>query len=532
MDREGQRVRLYAREPRPSGEELRRDPSSFHVLVLGDFSGRGLDTSTSEAPPLEERAPLAVDRDDFDDVLRRIGPELRIELATGERERTLPVGFEGLQDFHPDRLLRLPALDELTSHYTRLADDGVSGPSGRTSGEPRFPSQEDATGRSDESASTAPPSTEDEDGEPGRDDGLLDRVVAETDDGSAGPGPRGTGREEAPPDDQAFSEYLRELVRPHLVEASGADPDRRALRDRLQELLADGLRSLLHHPDIQAVESSWRGLRFLVDRVESGSDVRIHLVDVTKAELSRDLERRADGGESRLVGRLVEDRAGTPGAEPWSVLVGLYGFGPAGVDLLRRLGGLARAAGAPFLAAARPSLAGLPSFEGRPDRSDWRDPGGGEADAWRGLRSSDVARWLGLGLPRFLLRLPYGPDHAPCGTLPFREVGSPPRHEAYLWGNPALLLAVLLARSWARDRREMRPGSHREVSRLPLHLYPADGGTRAKPCAEMLMPDSVASELMDRGFIPLASVKERGTVRVTRFQSVARPPAGLAGRWG
>jgi len=493
--------------------------SSFDVLVLGDFSGRGLGDEDTGGPTLESRVPRPVDRDELERVMEEIAPELRLELSAGERRRKVRTRFERLEHFHPDQLARrVDAFDELVDLYRRLERGEVSSPSSAGGDAPTGEAPGDDGG-----GDSAPR---------GSGGSVLDDIVSRSEgSGPDGSGPEGTGRSErkAGSPDDAFSEYLRELVRPHLVKEEGAAPEDRELLEHLREALEGGMRSLIHHPAFQDLEATWRGLSFLVHRVESGSGVGIRLLDVSKVELERDLERAAAGDESVLEQRLVEDRAGTPGAGPWSLLVGLFSFGPDDAGLLEGLGRLGRSAGAPFLASAAPSLVGLPSYARRPERADWDAPGGGPA--WRELRHSDVAPWLGLAAPRFLLRLPYGPEDAPCDVFPFREMTSPPRHGDYLWGNPALLCASLLAESFARQGPEMRPGSRREVDRLPLHLYSREGSTEATPCAEMLMTDSAASELVDRGFIPVASVKERNLVRVVRFQSIADPPSRLRGPW-
>lgn len=514
------RVKLdVGTRPRTETERTDTSSSAFDILVLGDFSGRGTGGDDPGRTQLASRTPRPVDRDELGLVLEDLAPRLALELPAGRGQRAVTARFERLDHFHPDELTRrVDPFEELSSLYRRLERGEISSPSSPQGDEPADEEPGDEVGDS-------PPR--------GSGGSLLDDIVSRSDgpgpDGSAPGGSRDRTEHGGGRPDDAFSEYLRDLVRPHLVEEEGPGPGDRELLEHLREALEEGMRSLLHHPEFRALETTWRGLSFLVHRVESGSGVRIRLLDVSKDELRADLGRSAGGEESVLERRLVDDRAGTPGAEPWSLLVGLFSFGPDDVGLLEGLGRLARSAGAPFLASAEPSLAGLSSYARRPKSSDWEDPGGG--DAWHALRRSDVAPWLGLAAPRFLLRLPYGPEDAPCEVFPFREMTSPPRHGDYLWGNPALLCATLLAESYARQGRDMRPGSRREVDRLPLHLYSADGGTEATPCAEMLMTDAVASELMDRGFIPVASVKERDAVRVVRFQSVADPPTALAGRW-
>jgi type VI secretion system protein ImpC len=211
------------------------------------------------------------------------------------------------------------------------------------------------------------------------------------------------------------------------------------------------------------------------------------------------------------------------------VLAGLYTFGGAGSDteLLARIGSLAQLLGAPFLAAAAPSVVGMVSFESDPDAIDVRAP-----DAtWLALRRHPAARWVGVALPRFLLRLPYDPDEEPVEQLALSEMSSPPSHPEYLWGNPALVCALLLGAAFTQAGWELRPGQVAEVDDLPLHLYRHYGTTATKPCAEALLSDRSAALLLDSGLMPLLSQKDGAAVRVARFQSVAEPIAALAGSW-
>jgi len=195
---------------------------------------------------------------------------------------------------------------------------------------------------------------------------------------------------------------------------------------------------------------------------------------------------------------------------PWALIAGNYTFAQTELDaqVLRRLAALAASLGAPFLAEAQ-----LPRDE--TDR------------AWSELRHSPDAAWLGLALPRFLLRLPYGKESSAIESFPFEEM---PRseHGSYLWGNPAFFCAYLLGQSflergWDMSRLERR------IDGLPMHVYREDGEPCAKPCAEILMTEKDAESLLDAGFMPVASLKEQPSAMVVRFQSIALPLAPLAG---
>jgi type VI secretion system protein ImpC len=147
------------------------------------------------------------------------------------------------------------------------------------------------------------------------------------------------------------------------------------------------------------------------------------------------------------------------------------------------------------------------------------------------LRRAPVARWLGLALPRFLLRLPYGKNTDAIDSFAFEEMTTPPEHEWYLWGHPAIACAYLLGESFARYGWAMRPGAINEIDGLPAHVYKSDGESELKPCAEVLLTEEAAETLLDAGFMPLASIKGADRVRLVRFQSAANPPTPLAGRW-
>jgi len=152
------------------------------------------------------------------------------------------------------------------------------------------------------------------------------------------------------------------------------------------------------------------------------------------------------------------------------------------------------------------------------------------AGPFQQVRKLPQAHWIGLAMPRWLLRLPYGKDTAPIERFAFEEMPEH-RHEEYLWGNAAFACLCLLAEAFGEAGWEMRPGSVRDLEGLPLHVYKEDGETKVQPCAEVLMTEQTAEALLDNGIMPLVSFKDRDCVRLLRFQSIADPPAGLSGRW-
>ena len=177
-------------------------------------------------------------------------------------------------------------------------------------------------------------------------------------------------------------------------------------------------------------------------------------------------------------------------------------------------------------------MLGCESLAATPDPDDWRlalDPN--DRQAWEALRKLPESSYLGLALPRFLLRLPYGPGTAGTEQFAFEEMPGVPSHDAYLWGNPCFACVWLLGRAFSRYGWQFRPGVVEDLEDLPVHVYKAEGESLVKPCAEVLLTDRAIEAIVNRGLMPLRSFKNQGTVRLARFQSLADPPTRLMGRW-
>jgi type VI secretion system protein ImpC len=177
-------------------------------------------------------------------------------------------------------------------------------------------------------------------------------------------------------------------------------------------------------------------------------------------------------------------------------------------------------------------LIGCGSLVETPDPREW-DPAadGALAEALSGLRKRPEAAYLGLAMPRFLLRMPYGERTDPVDGSDFEEVGKMPAHDDYLWGDPALFCLRALGRSFAREGWQLRFERHLEIQGLLVHVFGEGAGAAAKPCAEARLSESAARRMMDLGVMPLLSLRDRDAVRLGRFRSFADPPARLAGRW-
>ncbi len=447
----------------------------FRILLLGDFTGRANRGLCETGPALARRPTLRVDRDNLDDVLARLAPSLEL----GPHVR---LNFRALEDFHPDRLYAtLEVFRRLRATREKLADAATFGAAAAELGVA--------------SAGSAPDLSELIGGS------ALERAIEAAE--ARGPAPAA----------DPLAEFLRRVVAPYVVPKP--HPRQQELLAQLDEAIGGLMRAVLHQPAFQALEAAWRGVDFLVRRLETDGRLKIHLLDLSREELEADLGAMEATGTA-LQQILVDEAAGSPGGEAWAVLAGIYVFERTtrDADLLARIGRLAARAGAPFIAEA-----GTQPPE--PDASQ----------AWQQLRTMPEAAWIGLALPRFLLRLPYGRHTDPIESFDFEEMPGAPQHQWYLWGNPAFACTYLLARAFLNWGWDMRPGMVQEITDLPAHFYQEEGETQMKPCAEMLLTVGAVEQLLEMGFMPLVSFKNRDMVRLARFQSIAQPPTPLAGPW-
>ena len=502
-------------------ERVQAKPGSetaFRIAILGDFTGRGNRQLIEIGEALANRRPTLIDRDNYDSVFAKMSPHL--DLLMGEKDGyPITLKFSDLEEFHPDSLFRqVPLFQKLRDTREKLSDAetfaetagelGIRGtPSGAAAPAPEEP-ERDASADVQQAVSGD----------------LLGQMLEATEQKAD------QVRRSRIPD--PWTSILRQIVAPHIVPK--ADPRQAEALALLDMATSAQMSALLHLPAFQALESAWRAIFFLVRNLETGSRLKVLLIDVSKEELSRDLASSPDLSTTGIYRLLVEKTVGTPGAEPWAILAGNYTFDSSRKDaeLLGRMAQVAAAAGAPFIAGASPCLLGCDSIADLPDRRKWTKELVPEiVAAWKALRGLAEARYLGLVLPRFLIRLPYGKETETTELFDFDEIPDAAAHDDYLWANPAFAATLLLAQTFTEQGWELRPGTLAEITGLPIHIYTQEGETITKPCAEVLMTQTAAEEMLEKGFMPLASLKEQPAVRLVRFQSVTDPPSALAGRW-
>lgn len=272
------------------------------------------------------------------------------------------------------------------------------------------------------------------------------------------------------------------------------------------------LDAILHHPEVQKLESGWRSLKFLVDRTDFRENIKLEILNVSKEDLLEDFEDSPEVVKSGLYKTAYTAEYGQFGGQPYATMIGNYSFGsgPQDIKLLQYLGSVASMAHAPFIAAAGPSMFGLEDFNNLPQLKDLKSIfEGPQYTKWQSFRESEDARYVGLALPRFLLRLPYGPETQPVKAFNYEEDVSA-SHSDYLWGNAAFTFASRLTDSFAKFRwcaNIIGPKGGGAVEDLPLHQYEAMGAVQTKIPTEVLISERREYELAEEGFIGLTMRK-------------------------
>jgi type VI secretion system protein ImpC len=287
------------------------------------------------------------------------------------------------------------------------------------------------------------------------------------------------------------------------------------------------MRAFLHQPLLQNLEGSWRALDWLVRHTETDRQLKIYVLDVSKAEIFSDLAAASDLRATELFNLLVKQPVQ---GEPWSLLGADLYFRPwiEEIELLARLAMIADQAGAPLIAGGDPSILGVKNPEDLRHMEEWEAGN----PVWAEMRRLPEARRIGLALPRFLLRLPYGRLSNPTETFPFEEMPNRTSvHDGYLWGNPMYACVQLIAHAFSVNQWDMKPGQFQNIESMPLHTFLEYGSSEVKPCAEVLLTLKAAEGMIAEGLIPLLTMKGTDTVRVGMFQSIADPPLPLEGRW-
>lgn len=305
-----------------------------------------------------------------------------------------------------------------------------------------------------------------------------------------------------------------------------------AIIAELDRKLSEQINEIIHHQEFQQLEGAWRGLHHLVNNTEVDEQLKIRVMNISKKELHRTLRRYKGVGwdQSPVFKKVYEEEYGQFGGEPFGCLVGDYHFDQSApdVELLGEMAKIASSAHCPFIAGAAPSLLQMDSWQELANPRDLTKIfSNTEYTAWRSLRDSDDSKYIGLAMPRFLARLPYGVKTNPVDEFNFEEETAAGNHSKYCWANSAYAMAVNINRSfkhygWCTSIRGVESGG--VVENLPAHTFPTDdGGVDMKCPTEIAISDRREAELAKSGFMPLVHRKNSDLAAFIGAQSLHKP---------
>jgi type VI secretion system protein ImpC len=351
---------------------------------------------------------------------------------------------------------------------------------------------------------------------------LLDQIVEQ--------GRFGTEVEARERGKDLVKEFVAQVLEGSMTIAKDAEMMINARIAQIDHLLSIQLNEILHHPAYQKLEGSWRGLKYMMDNSETGVGLKIRVLNATKKELLRDIEKAPEFDQSALFKKIYEEEYGVFGGAPFGALLGDFEFGkhPEDMALLEGVSHIAAQAHAPFLSAASPDLFNLESFTSLDAPRDLAKIfDNTEYAKWKSFRQSEDSRYVALTLPRTLARLPYGAETKPIEEFRYEEHVDGTDHSKYLWMNAAYALGSKMTQSFSLygmcvAMRGVEGGGL--VEGLPTHNFATDEGDIALKCpTEVPITDRREKELADLGFVPLVHCKGTDYAAFFSVQTCQKP---------
>lgn len=498
----------------PDAAPMTKADSPFCIAMLGNFSGK-----KNHDKSIQQRRLIEVDRDNFEQLMAEFDIRLQLEM---DDQQCIDVKLKELEDLHPDHLFdELDSFAQLRSLKRRLNKTSTFGQAAlEIQGWAEYASEyagiESSTSRLEENKQDIATDAGDAQGN------LLDNILQS----------QQSGTNEQVSQSGQIDRLIKSIVAPYVEPAE--DPRKDDLIAVVDKATSQLMRNILHHADFQELESTWLSLYHLVRRLETGKKLKLFILDMSREELFEDVL-CDDIQKSALYKKFCDT---TEGDLPWSVLLGNYQFSDSVEDILAlsNLGAIAKQSNAPFLGSIHERMVGCQSLATTPDYEDWAgQPAEAIQKAWTLLRESPVADYIGLALPRFLLRQPYGEKASQVESFEFEEIdvneAVSARHDSYLWGNAAILKTELLARGFLNKAWDMQPGEEFQIEKLPLHYYEDDGEVVNKPIAEIYLTEKAAEKMTAQGLMPVFSVRNMDVIRSSDFRSVSIDTDKIHGRW-
>jgi type VI secretion system protein ImpC len=327
-----------------------------------------------------------------------------------------------------------------------------------------------------------------------------------------------------------IGEFVSQIMEGTMLVSKDTEAMINARISQIDKLISMQLNEVMHNPEFQKLEGSWRGLHYLVHQSETGERLKIRVMNVSKKDLLKDMEKASEFDQSALFKKVYEEEYGMFGGAAYGALIGDYEFSnhPQDLSLLEKMSEVAAAAHAPFISAASPKLFNLDSFA---DVGVPRDMAkifqSVEYAKWKSFRESEDSRYVALTLPHVLMRLPYGKENVPVEAFDFEEEVDGTDSSKYLWGNAAYALGTRLTDAfakyhWCAAIRGVEGGGL--VEGLPVHTFKTDEGDVALKCpTEVAITDRREKELADLGFVPLVHCKGTDYASFFSTQTANKP---------
>lgn len=481
----------------------------FHILLLGDWSGRENRTHLEQSESASQL--LEIDRDNFDEILRKLNVRLDLDLD-GDGQNILSLRFTELDDFHADKIFKqisiFSALRTLRQRLSKFETFEKAANEVRS----WFETDDEENLSQDRKQTQEPIKAYSSPAD------LLDNILS-------------------PPDkiiSSAFAQTIEstglsllisKAVKPFLINID--EKEQSSLIAAVDDATSDLMRKILHHPHFKELESAWRGLYFVVKSVETDSQLKFFLLDLSKSELSLNLK-SDDNSQNFSIYEMLENN------ENLALICGNYSFQINVDDIasLIRLTKISNIIDAPFISYLMPKIvenAGLTEISVFNDLIFSKDSP--EAKLWNAIRTFPEADSLGLLIQRLLIRLPYGAETEPTENFSFEEFPAPAKHNDYLWTNPCFACALLLAHSYSLNRWKMGQSLYLNVEGLPTLIFNQAGDSKIFPSSELFMIESLCEDILQLGLMPIISYRNNDKVRLSRFQSIALPNKLLKGKW-
>jgi type VI secretion system protein ImpC len=325
-------------------------------------------------------------------------------------------------------------------------------------------------------------------------------------------------------------QFVAEVLEGTITMAADTEAMLNARIAQIDQIISRQVNAIVHAPEFQKLEGTWRGLRYLLEQSETSEMLKIKVMNATKKELLDDLRRAPEFDQSAMFKKVYEEEYGVFGGSPFGALLGDYEFTKTGQDmeLLEKVAQVSAASHAPFLTGASHEMFGLESYtrlDAPRDLAKVFDST--EYAKWKAFRESEDSRYVALALPRMLLREPYGSATVPLEAFQYEEEVDGEEHEKYLWGNAAWALGTRVTQAfakygWCATIRGVESGGL--VEGLPVHNFRTDAGDVAMKCpTETPITDRREKELADLGFAPLVHCKGTANACFFSVQSAQKP---------